>query len=310
MDNATHHILSEMQLSQVHLISLTDFERDDKLLQQAKSNRSLIEYYFTCTPSLPIYVLDHVPEVDVITYLDADLYFFSSIEPVYQELGDKSVLIVSHKFPPELKKREIYGIYNVGLLSFKRDTNGVTCLHWWRDRCLEWCYDRVEDDRFADQKYLDDWPERFSDVVVSRHKGVGLAPWNIMNYRYIFNDGEFLVDDQPLIMYHFHGLKQINWRLYDSNIIGYKARLPDAVKRNLYYPYIKELERTKHDLQKFMRFDSDQIQSIRVPASANASVLRKVVNSINTGINHLRIFQKLLNNDLILLDQKEWFQSV
>ena len=89
MDDDTYHILSEMQLPQVHLIALTEFERDDKLLLQAKANRSLIEYYFTCTPSLPIYILNHIPEVDLITYLDADLYFFSSIEPIYRELGEK-----------------------------------------------------------------------------------------------------------------------------------------------------------------------------------------------------------------------------
>lgn len=311
MDDVAYHILSEMRLPQVHLITLTEFERDDQLLQQAKSNRSLIEYYFTCTPSLPIYVLDHAPEVDVITYLDADLYFFSPIEPVYQELGNKSILMVEHRFPPALKGEEVRGLYNVGLLSFRRDTNGLTCLHWWRDRCLEWCYDRVEADRFADQKYLDDWPEKFSGVVVPHHKGIGLAPWNIMNYRYASNSREFFVDDQLLIVYHFHGLKQIKRWLYDADLI---SRLPKTVKRNLYYPYIMELERIKRDLQRFMKFDLDRVQSIRAPVDANAvsvnantSVPEKIIDSINSGINRSRRFFRklLLYNDLILLDQKE-----
>jgi len=305
MDDVTYHILSEMQLPQVHLIALTEFERDDRLLQQAKLNRSLIEYYFTCTPSLPIYVLDHVPEVDVITYLDADLYFFSSIELIYQELGNKSVLIIGHRFPPALNDLEIFGIYNVGLLSFRRDVNGLTCLHWWRDRCLEWCYDRVEDGRFADQKYLDDWPERFAGVAVSHHKGAGLAPWNVANYNYSSRSDGFFVDEQSLVVYHFHGLKQVNRWLYDANIIAYNTRLPEAVKKNLYYPYIMELKRVKRDLQVFMRLDLDQAQSIRVPANVSASIRGKIVHSINNGINRLKIIQKLVCNDLILLNQKE-----
>lgn len=305
MDDVTYQILSEMQLPQVRLIALTEFERDDPMLQEAKSNRSLIEYYFTCTPSLPIYVLDNAPEVDVITYLDADMYFFSSIEPIYQELGDGSVLIIGHRFPPALKKLEIFGIYNVGLLAFRKDVNGLTCLHWWRDRCLEWCYDRVEDGRFADQKYLDEWPERFAGVVVSHHKGVGLAPWNITNYKYSSNCGDFLVDNQSLLVYHFHGLKQVNRWLYDANVASYKVRLPRIMKRALYRSYIKELERINQDLQKSKEFDSDQLQSIRASVDEDAPIRMKIINSVKSGVDQLKFFQKLVYNNLILIGQKE-----
>lgn len=308
MDDVTYHILSEMRLPQVHLIPLTTFERDDPLLRQAKLNRSLIEYYFTCTPSLPIYVLDHASEVDVITYLDADLYFFSSIEPIYRELGDKSVLIVEHRFPSALKNREIFGIYNVGLLSFRRDGDGLACLHWWRGRCLDWCYDRVEPGRFADQKYLDDWPDRFSKTVVSRHKGVGLAPWNITNYKYSLSGKDFFVDDQPLIVYHFQGLRQLNTWLYDSNIEDYNTRLPKIVKSNLYYPYIMELEHIKRELECSFKFNLDRSHPIRIADKANlpasVSVWDMITNSVNNGINYLKIFQKLFYNGLILLDHK------
>ena len=305
MDNATYQILSEMQLPHVRLIALTEFERNDPLLQKAKSNRSLIEYYFTCTPSLPIYVLDNAPEVDIITYLDADMYFFSSIEPIYQELGDGSVLVVEHRFSPALKKLEIFGIYNVGLLVFKRDVNGLACLHWWRDCCLEWCYDRVEGNRFADQKYLNDWPERFAGVVVSDHKGVGLAPWNITNHKYSSNCREFLVDDQTLIVYHFHGLKRINWWLYDANITLYAAWLPGIVKKSLYYPYIRELECINWDSQNVMKFDSDQSQSIRASVDESAPVQVKIMNSVKNGICRLKIIQNFICNNLILIRQNE-----
>src|SRR5205823_10040223 len=103
----------------------------------------------------------------------------------------------------------------VGLMAFRNDSFGRECLEWWRERCLEWCYDRLEGDRFADQKYLDDWPTRFERVVVLQHKGAGVAPWNAMNYQICLQNGRVIVDGQPLIFYHFHGLKIINRWLYE-----------------------------------------------------------------------------------------------
>ena len=33
---------------------------------------------------------------------------------------------------------------------------GLKALKWWRDRCLEWCYARIEDGKFGDQFYIED----------------------------------------------------------------------------------------------------------------------------------------------------------
>ena len=76
MDDTTYRILTELNLPGVYPIVLEEFERDDEPLKIAKTNRSRIEYYFTCTPSLPLYILNHWPEVGLITYIDADLFFF------------------------------------------------------------------------------------------------------------------------------------------------------------------------------------------------------------------------------------------
>jgi hypothetical protein len=245
--------------------------------------------------------VDHDPEVDIITYLDADLYFFSSIKPVYQELGNQSVLIIGHRFPQALKDLEIFGIYNVGMLSFRRDNNGLACLHWWRDRCIEWCFDRFENGRFADQKYLDDWPDRFAGVVIIQHGGVGLAPWNLANYVYSEKNNEFLVDGQSIVMYHFHGVKRINRWIWDTNVIAYKTRLSKMVKQGLYIPYLKELNQVNHTLDKYDWSNVCKKQSIRGSIETHISLKKKIFNILQIGLFPMRFFKKYVNNDLILI---------
>lgn len=242
MDEAAYQKLSELKLPGLLPIAMEEFERNDEPLKIAKTNRSRIEYYFTCTPSLPLHVLNRFPEVDVITYIDADLFFFSSPVPLFEEMGKASVAIIGHRFPPSLKAREIFGLYNVGWLSFRRDADGLDCLGWWRDRCNEWCYDRLEGERFADQKYLNDWPTRFRNVVVLKHRGANVAPWNVESHPLSYQTGRALtIDNQPLIFFHFHGLKKITSWWYDSGWKSYGVKPSFLWRKRVYAPYLKTL---------------------------------------------------------------------
>jgi len=241
-----YEILSRKSLDSVTLLRLEDVENGDDELLEAKNNRSLVEYYFTLSPTLPLYVLNHFTEVDIITYLDSDLYFFADPEPIFDEIGDNSVGIIAHRFPPRLKHKEVYGIYNVGWMSFRRDKNGLGCLEWYRDRCNEWCYDRVEEDRFADQKYLDRFEQLFQGVHVIQHKGANLAPWNVENYKITEKNGQIYADEQPLIFFHFQGLKKLTFFLYDPGFAGYRTKFLSIVRNKIYFPYIKALEEIEY----------------------------------------------------------------
>lgn len=239
MDESAYKALKQLNLPEIEPIALHQFEQGDDSLLRAKQNRSKVEYYFTCTPSLPLYVLNHWPEVDLITYLDSDLFFFANPEPLFKEMGANSISIIDHRFPPRLRNRARFGIYNVAWLSFRRDENGLDCLNWWREQCIAWCYDREEKGRFADQKYLDDWPVRFQNVTVLQHKGANLAPWNQENYRISFQDGHCLVDDEPLIFYHFQGFREVRRGIYDAGLWSYHVRAPSQLITGLYFPYVK-----------------------------------------------------------------------
>lgn len=244
MDNTTFEILEKLHLPDLHPISLEEFERNDELLLSAKQNRSKIEYYFTCTPSLPLYILYNCNEVNLITYLDADLFFFSDPAPLFIEMNHKSICIINHRFPERLKHLESYGIYNVGWLSFRKDKTGMECLNWWRNLCLEWCYDRVEEDRFADQKYLDRFPERYGNNIILQHKGANVAPWNIENHILNKKGTTVYVGDHPLLFFHFQGFKQVISWVFDWGLGRYGVKMSETMMNYIYIPYIRVLKKT------------------------------------------------------------------
>lgn len=241
LDPASYDILTELAWDGLRPIAQEEFLRDDSKLDSARNDRSLVEYYFTCTASLVLFILARQPDVKLVTYLDADLYFFTSPEPLFEEMGDCSVGIIPHRFPPELSDHVRYGIYNVGWLSFRRDPVAIECLQWWRARCLEWCYDRVEDGKFADQKYLDQWPALFSSVAVLSHPGANLAAWNLSSVKLDHGDGTVTVDGRPLIFYHFHQLRKINPVMYEMAFQEYGVKPSWILRRHILSGYLRML---------------------------------------------------------------------
>src|SRR4051812_8991096 len=141
LDAEAKERLSRMRLPGMRLLTLEELEAADPQLAQCKTQRRLVEYYFTSTPSFTRHVMRAAPSIEWTTYLDADLFFFSSPEPIFEEMHAGDVGIISHRFGEKQKHLEAYGIYNVGWVSFRNTDAGRRCLDWWRERCLEWCHD-------------------------------------------------------------------------------------------------------------------------------------------------------------------------
>jgi hypothetical protein len=239
-DDATYDAVTRVGDAAVRPIRLADFEKDDDSLLAAKLDRSRVEYYFTCTPSLPLFVLEADPSIETITYVDADLLFYSDPTALLANREGRSVTIIPHGFPPHLRHLEDRGIYNVGLVSFRNDEAGRACLQRWRRQCLEWCYDRIEGGRFADQGYLNDWPQVLDGVVVVDDPGAGLAPWNFMRYRIDLRGDPPTVDGHRLVFYHFQAFKAHGRRLFDLGLAGL-GKMPRALRIPLYGGYVDEL---------------------------------------------------------------------
>lgn len=247
LDDRVGGLLRALGLPQVRTVELAELEAGDEALSRAKADRSRIEYYFTCTPCWPRFLLRAHPEIGRITYLDADLYFFSSPEPVFAELEGRSVGVIEHRFAPQHAHMARNGRFNVGWVTFVRDAAGLACLEWWRERCNEWCFDRNEAGRYADQKYLDRFEELFDGVQVVAEPGANLAPWNLPRHR--VEPGNLpRVDGRPLIFFHFHGLRRLGRFVWDPNLEYYGIKPTRAVRRCIFAPYLAELRASERRL--------------------------------------------------------------
>ncbi|MES2276340.1 MAG: glycosyltransferase [Bacteroidota bacterium] len=243
MDEESFDRLQKNKMPETVPISIKELERFYPELYNVKQNRSKVEYYFTSTASICSYVFSNYKGIDILTYLDADLYFFSSPQPLYNELKDASVGIIEHKFYGLGKRFEKYGRFNVGLVAFINNENGRACLEDWRTDCIKWCYDYLDGDKFADQKYLDKWPEKYKGVHIIEHIGANVAPWNVGSYKINVDtqSNNVMINNRPLIFYHFASLKQVTTNSYLTNISRYLAFLSTTIRNDIYIPYIKKL---------------------------------------------------------------------
>lgn len=219
-----YNALVSLAYPYVSLIRLAGLESADPELAATRSTRSLIEYYFTITPCLPWYLLTRDDALEEVTYLDADLMFCSSPEPIFEEAIGASVIITPHRFAANLKGRERYGLYNVSWLTFRQTKNGLKCLRWYRDACLAWCRDILEADRFADQKYLDKFPY-LPEVHVMEHEGAGVAPWNLTDATLTHCNACVYINGFPIIFYHAHGFDRLWGPLFTSGLSNYSVHI-------------------------------------------------------------------------------------
>lgn len=255
LDDVCFDVLTKLDLSSVRPLRLADLEAADPQLARTRLNRTLIEYYFTCTPAFVMHLVHAHQDIAALTYLDADLYFTSDPAALFEEVQGHSIAIVPHRYPARLAHMNAaFGTYNVGWIWFRRDEQGLACLAWWRERCIEWCYDRVEDGKYADQRYLDEWPQRFPGVRVIQHRGANLAPWNLKTHHLSLvdgGDGGVMVDGQPLLFYHFHRLRQIRPWLYAPRLTDFLVPPNALVRQHIYVPYLRAVRAMHRTVQPF-----------------------------------------------------------
>jgi hypothetical protein len=209
--------------------------------------RTRTEHMWSVGPQWVEHVMRQTGEP--VTYVDADVAFFSSPEPVFAEIGGARAGVIPHGFAPRsaglpgptVESHGVFGTFNVGIVHF----GDKAVAEDWASECRDWCFDRIEQApvqdrrmRYGDQAYLDAWPERFGAHVVT-HPGAMAAPWNIHARALDVRGGVPHRGGRPVVSYHYSALQLLP---HGADVLTRPEYfLNDRQAEILYRPYLKQL---------------------------------------------------------------------
>lgn len=236
LDEVTLKYLSDLHFKEIICLNIDQILSKDIL--KLKYDRSFSEFCWTITPNLPTLIFQKDKTVKRVTYIDADICFFKSPTPIFQEFenSDSAVLITEHSYLDIVDQTNTSGTYCVQFVIFKRDISELI-LEIWKQQCIIWCSSKYESGKFGDQKYLDSWPALYSNLVHVLSKTMYCqAPWNSIKF-----------EPNEAIFFHFHGTKILTSDVISIGTYPLKKQQLDY----FYTPYAKQLFKTQ-DTVKFL----------------------------------------------------------
>ncbi len=266
-DEECYNILSQYCDEHLHVIPLSDFETPELLL--AKSNRTTQEYCWTCSCYSIKYVLEVYGEKHC-TYIDADMYFYYDPHVLLDEIENSGcdVSIIEHGFiqnKENMRYITASGKYCIEFNTFYATENGMKILNWWCTRCLECCTVKADGVHFGDQKYLDDWLNRFDNVHVIQNPGAGIAPWNLARYVYAGKENNHIMLKEkesgkifPMVFYHYQQIKFCNENIVDIGVYMYPRNVSLILRDRIYREYFDIIVYYREELKKKFNFDIEE----------------------------------------------------
>lgn len=252
LDEISRTLLKNLAPPQVITVPVHLIETGDASLIRIRRERSLIEYLWCCVPTMLLSLLENYPDVEQISYITPQSALYASPADLYTTLKTASVVLSPHRFPQNKKHLERWGRYSSSFFSVRRDDEGFKGLRWWREKSIDCCALTTEDSQTDAQIYLNDIPRQFNGVVELSGAGTGVAPWNHSQYRVSRSpSGEVLVNNEPLIFYHFH-----SFRIFSNDCFAPLTNLDYAVSEEILrfvtLPYIERLRRGIEQVQKIL----------------------------------------------------------
>ncbi|HEX7724155.1 MAG TPA: glycosyltransferase [Candidatus Paceibacterota bacterium] len=252
LDTAAQKTIQKLDLANV--IATDIAQMNDPELMATRGSRTPVEFAMSAKPAWIAKLIssDIIAPGDQLILVDVDIMFYEDPKPLLARLASHPISITPHRFPKstEAVMSDKVGIYNSGLIFFTKMGDAVRCAQEWRLQCIKWCSTTYEPGLYTDQRYLNDWHHKYTGIYDIPDKGVNAGTWNIATFSVqathdrSTSQTRFLINGDPLICYHFHGLK-----LYFSQS-GKLLAYPITIHHGgIYALHLRELGRAYADLE-------------------------------------------------------------
>jgi hypothetical protein len=164
---------------------------------------SVKPYYFT-------WLFNSYKEVEKFVYFDPDIMVFQPLTELSNSLDEYDIILTPHYTTPindNLLPTELHimqtGIYNLGFIAVRRSANTIAMLKWWELKLSTQCIIDLTRGLFVDQLWANLIPAYFDKVLIEKYPGYNMAHWNLHERTLTKTKDGFLVNNVPLIFYHF-----------------------------------------------------------------------------------------------------------
>ena len=163
---------------------------------------------------LSLLLLDY----NMVLYLDPDIYFYGTLQPVLRELESHSIVVTPHtlcpvmdgKVPSDIDFLRM-GAFNLGFIGVAKCEEAFIFLDWWSKRCLDFGFYEPQVGLAVDQKWIDLAPSFFPGLKILRDPGLNVAFWNLHERIISRRDGIWLVNGEFLLrFFHFSSFNPRN----------------------------------------------------------------------------------------------------
>jgi hypothetical protein len=264
MDGSVPRMIEKLGRPAWKVVSVDDL--GDAELVAVRKSRPHREFCWTCAPALASRMVKSHVDGDVVVYLDADLYFFASPQPLLDELGNSgTILIHEHRYSDDrIQYERSSGRFNVGFVAFVVGEEARACVDRWRRQVLDKCVLDPDNGFCGDQGYLNEWPALYPGLRILRHIGGGVAPWNLQRYKVAGDATRPTVDGVPVVFFHYHSFRTVS-----IAFLGNVAAIPawgydftKDVQRLLFFRYARK---QREMLQRVAAFDFEVADDLDRP---------------------------------------------
>lgn len=182
---------------------------NDSRISAMQQQYTALEMTCALKPYFTSFLFDSKPGPDHLIYIDADILVFGR----FGGDTDASIVLSPHRtstigFLPEphpLSDISLnrFGVFNAGYFEVRKDKEGLRFLDWWKDLMARMGYAKPDEHLYADQIWLNCVPAFFESVYINRNPGYNIAYWNLIERKFMEENGKRFVNSEPLVFFHY-----------------------------------------------------------------------------------------------------------